>query len=112
MRRLRRLSLAACDEITNAGIRHLEGLCEMRRLNLSHAALLTDDGLRSLEGMPQLESLDISFCDDITQAGRRRLREAMPPRAAGPAGVRRPALVITYRYRGQVQLDAGMDLEL
>lgn len=64
--RLEVLILEDCDQITDAGLRHLTGLRQLRELRLSRTQI-TDEGLDSLSNMCHLKSLhleEIALTDD------------------------------------------------
>ncbi len=62
--------------ITDAGLRHLDGLKELSRLNLTDTSI-TDEGLRHLEAMNSLRKLNLEGTR-VTWAGVARLRLALP----------------------------------
>jgi hypothetical protein len=62
--------------ITDAGLRHLDGLKELSQLNLTDTSI-TDDGLRHLEAIVSLRKLNLEGTR-VTQAGVARLRLSLP----------------------------------
>jgi hypothetical protein len=59
------------------GLGTVAGLPRLRRLCL-RGGNITDDGLRSLEGMTGLKELDLCDCRNVTEEGVARLRKALP----------------------------------
>jgi Leucine-rich repeat (LRR) protein len=59
MKDLRALNLQRC-EITDQGLKHLEGLKNLEELNLSYSNV-TEDGMVSLKGLTKLRKLDLSW---------------------------------------------------
>jgi Leucine-rich repeat (LRR) protein len=72
LEKLRDLSLAGCDGITDKGLMHLKGLTNVERLHLIDASL-TDDGLAYLKDMKKLNHLQIG--GNFTEYGLQHLKE-------------------------------------
>ena len=72
LRRLRRLSLALNENVTNAGFAHLRVLVQLERLDMDFSTI-TDAGLDHLKGLKRLRHLSLSKTR-ITDAGLERLR--------------------------------------
>jgi hypothetical protein len=67
---------------------YLAGLPRLRRLRIASLAMISDAGLRHLEGLTQLETLEL-YGDRITAAGVERLRKQLPNvqiHYSGPGG--------------------------
>jgi len=58
LKQLESLDLSFCKRITNAGLKHLEGLTDLRELNL-YRTQIGDAGLESLKGMHHLRKLNL-----------------------------------------------------
>lgn len=71
---LQRLTLAACDRITDRGIAALAGTTSLRALDLRQMRGLTAACVPTLAAMQQLEELDLRHCEFVTDAHRERLR--------------------------------------
>ena len=59
--------------ITDAGLKHLEGLTHLQGLNLSGTPGITDAGIKHLGALQQLKSLDLGGTQ-ITDAGLEHLK--------------------------------------
>jgi hypothetical protein len=70
---LHELSFRGCEQVTDAGLAHLQPLSTLRALDLSLCSGLTDVGLAYLRSLSALQALDLS-CDRVTAAGLKHLR--------------------------------------
>jgi hypothetical protein len=80
---LRELNCEGCckrDEtrrLTDAGLKHLEGLSRLEYLNLEWHRGITDAGLEHLRGLTSLRELNLA-ATGVTEAGVRKLQESLP----------------------------------
>ena len=65
MREIQQLNLT-CSQVTDTGLKHLEGLTQLKVLYLG-GPQVTDAGLEYLKGLIQLQRLDLS--SNVTDAG-------------------------------------------
>ena len=65
---LRALDLTGCEEVTDAGLRHVARCAQLASLNLRSCNKVTDAGLRHVARCAQLASLDLRGCR-VTDAG-------------------------------------------
>jgi F-box and leucine-rich repeat protein 14 len=70
LRRLRRLNVSRCMQVTDAGIAHLAAGCgQLAHLNVAYCEYLTDRVFVHLAALAALCELDISGCWRLTYAG-------------------------------------------
>ena len=69
MKTLKCLNLSDCSEITDEGLYHIQGLCNLRYLNVNLCCSITDWGLSFIAALPELYCLDVGLCSEITDAG-------------------------------------------
>jgi Leucine-rich repeat (LRR) protein len=63
-------------KVTDAGLRHLNGLTNLRSLNLSNTQV-TNAGLEYLNGLSNLRDLDLRTAN-VTEEGAKKLQQALP----------------------------------
>lgn len=75
LRQLQILSFYGCMNLTGIGLQHLAGLEQLQTLNLGFCVNLTDDGLRYLAACcGQLQTLNLNGCGKLTDAGLKYLK--------------------------------------
>jgi hypothetical protein len=72
--RLVALALIDCEQLTNIGFAHLQGLTGLEILNLADCKHLTGAGLSHLQRRDGLRELNLSGCVQLTDAGLTHLR--------------------------------------
>ena len=75
---LRELCVAACDQITDAGLRELVSMPSLRVLDMRQMRGLTAACVESLAGAQQLTTLDVRHCPFVTAEHVARLRRELP----------------------------------
>ncbi len=69
LRKLERLKLANCGNITDSGVAHLAHLGQLKELDLTWCWKMTDQGLLHLAQLTQLKELDLGSCLQLTDKG-------------------------------------------
>ncbi len=60
-------------EVTDEGVRHLQGLKNLRFAGIGWTKSITDEALRHLAGIPSLEEINVSGCPGIAGPGLKHL---------------------------------------
>jgi hypothetical protein len=78
LKNLRHLTIAACDQITDAGLATVAAMPSLRVLDMRQMRGLTVATIDTLLAAKQLEDLDVRYCDFVTAQHVVQLRRALP----------------------------------
>lgn len=73
---LTQVSVEGCNQVTDAGLKHLAGLSGLKELNLQ-GTKVTDAGLKHLTALTSLETLSLGKTQ-VTPGGVAQLQKALP----------------------------------
>src|SRR5262249_23138541 len=73
LKRLRTVSLFACDKVTAAGLKELAACKELRTLSLLNCPQVNGAFLKELAAYPQLRTLNLSGCEKVSDADLKEL---------------------------------------